>query len=112
MPTGLGRFFVLLVLNGGDCGLTSEMLRSRHGFTTITRHAECEYLVPAALYDRIVVRLISAVIGHSSVQWGFEFKRLVDDALVARGEITVVAIDLTGAPIEVPLPFQEAIKIG
>lgn len=90
-------------------GLRSDRLMENHGFSTITRQAECEYLHPADLFDEIRMTMDSAVIGRTSVQWGFTMVRQTDGVEVGRGKITWVTIDGQGRPLRVPEQIRAAV---
>lgn len=92
-----------------DQGLRSDRLMENHGFATITRQAECEYLHPADLFDEIRMDMISAAIGRTSVQWGFTMVREGDGIEVGRGKITWVMIDSEGRPTPVPQEIRAAV---
>jgi len=92
-----------------DQGLRSDQLMENHGFATITRQAECEYLHPAALFDEIRMDMVSARIGRTSVHWGFTMRRERDGVEVGRGKITWVTIDGQGLPLRVPEQIRAAV---
>lgn len=92
-----------------DRGLRSDHLLEKHGFATITRQTECEYLHPADLFDEIRITMDSARVGRTSIQWGFTMLRLSDGAQVARGKITWVTIDASGNAIPVPIVITDAV---
>lgn len=92
-----------------DRGLRSDRLMENYGFATITRQAECEYLHPADLFDEIRMNMDLAVIGRTSVQWGFTMIRTSDGIEVGRGRITWVMIDGEGKPVPVPEQIQAAV---
>lgn len=93
-----------------DQGLRSDELLQRHGFSTITRQAECEYLHPADLFDPIVITMNCAVIGRTSLRWGFTMVRTTDEREVGRGQITWVTLDPDGNPVPVPEVVLRAVE--
>lgn len=93
-----------------DQNLPSDQILEQHGFATITRQAECEYLEPAALFDKITMSMVSAVFGRTSIQWRFDIVRSTDGALVGRGKITLVIIDRGGKATPVPEVLRQKIQ--
>lgn len=91
-------------------GLRPDELMARYGFATITRHAECEYLHPAALFDTIRITMVAATIRRTSIQWEFTIVRTTDQVKVGRGQIALVTIDADGRATPVPAQMRAAIE--
>lgn len=90
--------------------LRQDTLQERFGFRTVTRSADCEYLVPAVLFDQIRISLAVTAIGRSSFSWGLRMVRVADGALVARGRISLVTLDNEGVPVTIPAPLRPALE--
>ncbi|RIJ71321.1 acyl-CoA thioesterase [Nakamurella silvestris] len=87
-------------------GFRQDQLQQVWGFRTITRSANCEYLVPATLFEQIRVQLSVEHLGRTSFRWGFDMVRLSDSVPVARAALTLVTIDDDGRPTAVPQPLR------
>lgn len=85
-----------------DNGMRQDTLAERHGFWTVTRHTECEYLVAARLYDHIRLDVSLDRIGTRSFSFGHRMTRLADDQLVARASMTLVTVDAAGDSVPIP----------
>lgn len=90
-------------------GLRQDTLLDQHGFSTVTRHAECEYLTQVSLFDTIEVRLVVRHVGETSLTFGTEMWWLEGDTLAARGAITLVALSSDNLPIRIPTVLREAL---
>jgi len=88
-------------------GLRADQLEQRFGFRVVSRAVECEYLVPAGLFDVVTIALGIVRIGRTSVRWGCRMVR-DDGALVARAALTIVTTDADGRPIPLPDPLAAA----
>ncbi|WP_434446926.1 acyl-CoA thioesterase [Lentzea sp. E54] len=89
--------------------LRQDTLDERYGFRTITRAAECEYLAPASLFQRVRIGLGVAHLGRTSFRWDLRMTRLDDGGLVARGSMTLVTIGTGGSPVPVPEPLRSLV---
>lgn len=87
-------------------GLRQDTMMERFGFTTLTRSAECEYVVTTQLYDEVRVALVEAQMGTSSCRFMFRMIRRADGMLVARGSLVLVTVDRAGVPVPVPEPLR------
>ncbi len=83
-------------------GLRQDTLLAEHGFSTVTRHAECEYLAQIGLFDTIEVRLVLRRIGTTSLTLGCDMWWHEGATLAARGSITIVTLSPDNTPIPVP----------
>lgn len=90
-------------------GLRQDQLLDTHGFSTVTRHAECEYLAQVGLFDTIEVSLRKRHLGSTSVTLGHEMWWREGARPAARGSITLVTLSTAGTPIEVPDAVREAL---
>lgn len=93
-----------------DNGMRQDELAARHGFWTVTRHTDCEYLVAVGLYDQIRLDLSLERIGTRSFSFGHRMTRLADGQLVARATITLVTVDAGGASVPVPPPLRDVLE--
>lgn len=93
-------------------GMRQDTMEERHGFATITRAAECEYLAPASLFQRIRISMGIGHIGRSSFRVEARMLRLDDDVVVAQGSITVVTLDTTNTVIPIPDPLRRLLQDG
>jgi acyl-CoA thioester hydrolase len=87
--------------------LRQDTLAERFGFVTVTRSTECEYLVPAGLFDLVRVSMGIEHLGRSSFRSRVRMTRQGDGALVARGRLALVTTDLENRPVAVPAPLRE-----
>lgn len=87
-------------------GLRQDMLQERFGFTTVTRHADCEYLSPVGLFDEIRISMSVSRIGRTSFTSSFRMRRIQTTVVVATGSLTVVCLDAHGQPVPVPDPLR------
>lgn len=83
-------------------GLRQDTMLREHGFGTVTRRAECDYLAPTALYDPITVTATLAEVGRRSFTTQHEFVRDGDGVLVARGRLVIVTVEPGGRPVPLP----------
>lgn len=90
--------------------LRQDTLEERFGFRTVTRHTECQYLVPARLFERIRISLAVGDVGRTSFRWLTRMTRLDDGILVATGATTLVTTDTGGRPVAVPSPLRELLE--
>lgn len=90
-------------------GLRQDTLLKEHGFSTVTRHAECEYLAQVGLFDSIEVGLRLRRLGTTSITLGCDMWWVEGARLAARGSITVVALSPDNTPIPVPEIIRRAL---
>ena len=90
--------------------LRQDTLEDRFGFGTVTRHAECQYLAPARLFEKIRISLRVGHVGRTSFRWDTRMTRLDDGIVVATGTTTLVTTDAGGRPIPVPSPLRELVE--
>lgn len=83
-------------------GLRQDTLLERFGWWTVSRAAECEYLLAARLFDEIRMEMRMGRVGVSSFRFEFEMWRLEDEARVGRGSNTVVTVSPDQHTIRVP----------
>lgn len=83
-------------------GLRQDRLKELHGFWTVTRHTECDYLVPVGLFDEIRAELRLAHIGSRSFDMEHQLRRAADDVLVGRGLIRIVTVTPEGGSCSIP----------
>lgn len=92
--------------------LRQDTLEQRFGFRTVTRSTECEYLVPAGLFQQIRLSLAVEHVGRTSFRSGVRMTRMDDGVVVARGSISVVTTDPQDRPIPVPAPLRGLLEAG
>ncbi|MEV6929517.1 hotdog domain-containing protein [Dactylosporangium sp. NPDC051485] len=85
--------------------LRPDTLEERFGFRIVSRAAQCEYLSPARVFDRIALSLLVEHVGRTSLRWGFRMVRHDDAALVARAWL----VNVTIGPVPVPEPMRSAL---
>jgi acyl-CoA thioester hydrolase len=90
-------------------GLRQDKLMENHGFSTVTRHAECEYLNQVGLFDTIELNLVLRRIGSTSLTLGCDMWWHEGASLAARGSITIVTLSPDNAPIRVPTMIRDAV---
>lgn len=85
-------------------GLRQDQLCANHGFWTVTRHTECDYLIAVGLFDKIRAELRIGRIGGGSFDMEHEFHRLGEgeDELVGKAKITVVTVTPEGRATAIP----------
>ena len=91
-------------------GLRQDTMLVEHGFGTVTRRAECDYLAPTALYDPITASVRLDAVGHSSFSTEHEMRRTSDGTVVARGRLVIVTVDPQGGSIPVPTLLRERLE--
>lgn len=79
-----------------------DTLLERFGFWTVTRKAECEYLLPVGLYDEIELSLHIGDIGRTSFRFEHRMVRLSDGAEVARASVLNVVVGADTRPLQIP----------
>lgn len=77
-----------------------------HGWTSVTRATECEYLVAAKLFDEIRLELRIGRVGNTSFQIDYRMVRTNDDALVSRAKTTIVIVDDQQRAVRIPDDFR------
>lgn len=95
-----------------DNGLRQDTMVAQHGFGTVTRRAECDYLAATALYDPITVTSTLAATGLSSFATQHDFVRTSDGVLVARGRLVIVTVGPDGRPVPLPELVRDALGAG
>lgn len=65
-------------------GLRFDELLGTYGAVPITRHTECDYLVPTRVFDEIRCEMRSAHVGRTSYRMAFTFVRESDASVAAR----------------------------
>lgn len=93
-------------------GLRQDTLADVHGFSTVTRHTECEYLTQVGLFDTIEVRLVRRHIGNTSLTLGCDMWWHEGATLAARGSITIVTLKPDNTPVRVPAILRDALQRG
>lgn len=85
-----------------DQGMRQDRLLSSHGFWTVTCHTECDYLVPAKLFDRVRAELRLGRIGRKSFDMEFQFVRTADEIVLGLGAIRLVTVTPSGNSVDIP----------
>lgn len=83
-------------------GAPVNSMLGRWGATEITRHAACDYLLPAQLHDRLTVSVCLVRLGRTSFELAFPFRRESDGATTAVGSMVTVMIDEERRPVPIP----------
>ena len=83
-----------------------------NGYTWVARSHHIEYLKPAVLGDVIDISTWLTSIRRVRCQRKYEFRRLADDQLIARGETDWVFVDAeSGRPASIPDSIRTAFPI-
>lgn len=88
-------------------GWRQDTLLERFGFWTVTRKAECEYLLPVGLYDEIELSLHIGDIGTTSFRFEHRMVRLSDGAEVARASVLNVVVGADTRPLNIPAVLRD-----
>ncbi|WP_338727537.1 thioesterase family protein [Haladaptatus sp. DJG-WS-42] len=73
-------------------------------------HVDLDYHASAEFDDVLVNAMRAETIGTKSLTFAYRARRKADDALLASGHVTYVAVDTeTGEPCRVPDDFREAL---
>lgn len=91
-------------------GYRQDQALAAHGWTTVTRATECEYLAAARLFDEIRLELRVGRIGTSSFQLAYRMVRTHDDVLVSRAKTTIVLVDDEQRAIRIPADFRAQLE--
>lgn len=89
--------------------LRQDSLAERFGYSTVTRHTECEYLTQVGLFDTIDLFLRPGHIRNTSFTLHTTMWWREGSKVAARGEITLVCIDLDGQPTRVGEHIRSAL---
>lgn len=92
-------------------GMRQDTLKDTHGWWTVTRATECEYLVAVGLYDEIRIDLRLGDIRTSSFKFNFEMRRTADELLVARSSLTLVAVSPEQTAVRMPESLRAQLQI-
>jgi enediyne biosynthesis thioesterase len=87
--------------------------RLRDGLALVTTRCSCDYLAEAAVGDEIAVLMRLGGLTHNLIDLDFEYRRMRDGALVARGAQQVACMRREGAgvvPEPVPAPLARALE--
>jgi acyl-CoA thioester hydrolase len=95
-----------LLLNG----FRQDKLRENFGWWTVSRAAQCEYLLATGLFDEIRLEMRLGHVGNSSFRFEFEMWRRSDEALVARGANTIVTVSPNQLTVPIPAPLRVALE--
>lgn len=87
-----------------------DSLLERHGWWTVTRKVECEYLWPVGLYDEIDLHLSIGDIGTSSFRFEHRMVRVADAMEVARASNLIVTVGADTRPIPVPSALRNQLE--
>lgn len=85
-------------------GLNQREMRDRDGVVFVVTRVVADYLVPARLDDRLVVR--TAHRAASPVRWVFDQEVLHGDRVLFRAEVTAVCMTLDGRPTRLPAALR------
>lgn len=97
-------------------GVSQEHLKEDQGLMFVVRHTAVDYLAPARLDDRLLIRSTIERLGRVSVDFSQRaFRDPVgaqqEPELVARGRIKVGCVDTTRLrPAEIPSPIRSAFQ--
>lgn len=91
-------------------GLRQDQLKDTHGWWTVNRATECEYLAAARLFDLIRVELRVGRIGTSSFKFEHEMWREDDGAKVARGSLTLVTVSPEQEVVRMPDDLKQLLE--
>lgn len=83
-------------------GLTNDECIARWGVNTVMRASGLEYFVPAVLFDGLSCRMRLDAIGNTSFTVIFDIVRRKDEVQMAKGFMTLVTVNRSGRPAEVP----------
>lgn len=92
-------------------GLRQDTLKDTHGWWTVSRATQCEYLAAALLFDEIRVDLRIGDIGRSSFKFHHEMVRTSDNVVVARSWIHVVAVSPEQKSVSIPEGLRERLDV-
>ena len=81
-------------------GMNQREMKDRDGIVFVVTRVVADYLAPARLDDRLVVR--TAHRAQSPVRWVFDQEVCRDDAVLFRAEVTAVCMTLDGRPTRLP----------
>ncbi|SHE83757.1 acyl-CoA thioester hydrolase [Loktanella atrilutea] len=85
-------------------GLNQREMRDRDGIVFVVTRVVADYLAPARLDDRLVVR--TAHRAASAVRWVFDQEVLHGDRVLFRAEVTAVCMTLDGRPTRLPATLR------
>jgi acyl-CoA thioester hydrolase len=83
-------------------GERPDRLLERRGATMVVRHAACDYLTPATVFDPIRCTLRAGRLGTTSAVQAFTISNRDTGAVHARATMTVVFVDAAGRPVTPP----------
>ena len=72
------------------------------------RRVEADYRAVLRFDDEVAVRIRAERVGRTSITWGWDIRR--GDELCVDGRMTVVHVDATGRPTEVPGAVRNALS--
>lgn len=87
-------------------GLRQDTLKDTHGWWTVSRATQCEYLAAAVLFDEIRIDLRVGDIGRSSFKFHHEMVRISDNVTVARSWNHIVTVSPDQKAISIPEGFR------
>ena len=91
--------------------LVEEGLSSPVQFHPVVASTRCDYLSPVVFPDTLTGRARVSKLGNSSFTMEYELESKVQSKVVAKGEATIVNIDLsTGRSQPIPAAFRERIE--
>ena len=85
-------------------GLNQREMRDRDGIVFVVTRVVADYLAPARLDDRLVVR--TAHQAASAVRWVFDQEVMHGDRVLFRAEVTAVCMTLDGRPTRLPAALR------
>ncbi|MGA2552274.1 MAG: tol-pal system-associated acyl-CoA thioesterase [Burkholderiaceae bacterium] len=97
-------------------GVSQERLKEEDGLVFVVRHTAVDYVLPARLDDRLIIRSKLARLGRVAVEFDQEAYRAgagahAHDELVSRGRIKVGCVDrLKLRPAEIPESIRNAFQ--
>jgi acyl-CoA thioester hydrolase len=83
-------------------GERPDRLLERRGTTMVVRHAACDYLTPAKVFDPIRCALRAGRLGTTSAVQAYTISNRDTGAVHARATMTVVFVDDAGRPVSPP----------